>query len=259
MRKPIIAANWKMNHGPKETEAFLSSFTAKLDKLTDQVDVVIAPPFVSIPAAVAALSSNSGVAIAAQNVSDQDSGAYTGEVSTMMLKELYVRYVIIGHSERRTLYGETNAIINAKLKKARVANLKPIFCIGETLEEREGGKLEAVLRSQITEGLVGIEEKDMKEIVVAYEPVWAIGTGVVASVEQAQEAHAFVRSVIADLYGKPLAERTRIQYGGSMKAANAGELLSQPDIDGGLVGGASLEAQSFLDLISAVAAVAAVE
>ena len=162
-----------------------------------------------------------------------------------------MRYVIIGHSERRTLYGESNAIINAKIKQARISNLKPIFCIGETLEEREAGKLEDVLRSQISEGLVGVEEKDMKEIVVAYEPVWAIGTGVVATVEQAQEAHAFCRSVIADLYSQELADKIRIQYGGSMKAANAAELLAQPDIDGGLVGGASLEAQSFLDLIRA--------
>jgi len=251
MRKPIIAANWKMNIGPKEAEDFLSNFTGKLDNITDEVDVVVAPPYVSIPAAVAALHANPDVSIAAQNVSEQDNGAYTGEVSTMMLKELFVRYVIIGHSERRTLYGETNAIINAKIKKARAANLKPIFCIGETLGEREAGELETVLRSQITEGLAGVEEKDLKEIVVAYEPVWAIGTGVVATVEQAQEAHAFCRSVIADLYSAELAQKVRIQYGGSMKPDNAGELLAQPDIDGGLVGGASLEPQSFLELIRA--------
>ena len=254
MRKPIIAANWKMNIGPKEAEDFLSTFTSQLDNITDEADVVIAPPYVSIPAAVSALHSNSGVSIAAQNVSEHDSGAYTGEVSTMMLKELFVRYVIIGHSERRTLYGDTNAVINAKVKKARAANLKPIFFIGETLDQRESGKLEEVLRSQITEGLAGIDDKDMKEIVVAYEPVWAIGTGVVATVEQAQEAHAFVRSVIADLYSGELAEKIRIQYGGSMKADNAGELLAQPDIDGGLVGGASLEPQSFLELIRAAVA-----
>jgi triosephosphate isomerase len=251
MHKPIIAANWKMNKGPRDTEDFLNTFSGKLGKLTAEADIVVAPPFVSLTAAVAALSSNSAVAIAAQNVSEQDNGAFTGEISTMMLKELYVRYVIIGHSERRTLYGETNTIINAKVKKSLEAQLKPIFCIGETLEEREGGKLEAVLRSQITEGLAGIEEKEMKGIVVAYEPVWAIGTGVVATVEQAQDAHAFVRSVIADLYTQELADKIRIQYGGSMKADNAGELLAQPDIDGGLVGGASLEPQSFLDLINA--------
>lgn len=251
MRKPIIAANWKMNIGPSEAIDFLKTFSAKLDNITDEADVVIAPPFVSIPAAIETLSSNSAISIAAQNVSQNDNGAFTGEVSTMMLKELYVRYVIIGHSERRTLYGECNEVINAKIKQARIANLKPIFCIGETLEEREAGKLEDVLRSQISEGLAGVKEKDMKETVVAYEPVWAIGTGVVATVEQAQEAHAFCRSVIADLYSKELAEKIRIQYGGSMKAGNAAELLAQPDIDGGLVGGASLEAQSFLDLIRA--------
>ncbi|MCP5538143.1 MAG: triose-phosphate isomerase [Akkermansiaceae bacterium] len=257
MRKPIIAANWKMNKGPHETEDFLNAFIGqpgKLDGITSQVDVVIAPPFVSIPAAMGSLSSSSAVSLAAQNMSDQDSGAFTGEVSAMMLKELYVRYVILGHSERRTLYGETDAIINAKIQKALSANLKPIFCIGETLAEREAGKLEDVLRTQITGGLAGIDEKDMKEIVVAYEPVWAIGTGVVATVEQAQDAHAFVRSVIADLYTAEVADKIRIQYGGSMKADNAGELLAQPDIDGGLVGGASLEAQSFLDLIRAAIA-----
>lgn len=257
MRKPIIAANWKMNIGPNEAEDFLKAFVGQpgtLDALTDKADVVVAPPFVSIPAAVAALPSTSGVSVAAQNVSENDNGAFTGEISTTMLRELYVHYVILGHSERRTLYGETDAIINAKIKKARAANLKPIFCIGETLEEREAGKLESVLRTQITDGLAGVEEKDMKEIVIAYEPVWAIGTGVVASTEQAQEAHAFVRSVIADLYSQEVADKTRIQYGGSMKAANAGELLAQPDIDGGLVGGASLEPHSFLDLIRAAVA-----
>ncbi len=253
MRKPIIAANWKMNKGPKETADFLATFTAKLNNLTDEVDVVIAPPSISLAKATESLNSNSSVSIAAQNVSENDNGAFTGEVSTMMLKELFVRYVIIGHSERRTLFGETDAIINAKIKQARISNLKPLFCIGETLEERDAGKLEDVLRTQISGGLKDISEKDMKEIVVAYEPVWAIGTGRTASAEQAQEAHAFVRSVIADLYSQDIADKVRIQYGGSMKAANAAELLSQPDIDGGLVGGASLEPQSFLDLINAVA------
>lgn len=255
MRKPIIAANWKMNKGPNEASDFLNTFTSKLDNITDDVDVVISPPFVSIPAAIDALSPNSDVSIAAQNVSENDNGAFTGEISTMMLKELYVRYVIVGHSERRTLYGETDAIINAKIKQARLSNIKPIFCIGETLEERDAGKLKEVLSTQITDGLADISEKDMKEIVVAYEPVWAIGTGRTASAEQAQEAHAYVRSVIASLYNQEIADKVRIQYGGSMKAANAAELLSQPDIDGGLVGGASLEPQSFLELIRAVASV----
>ena len=251
MRKPIIAANWKMNIGPKEAEDFLSSFTAGLGDLMEKADIVIAPPFITIPAAVAALSSSSAVAISAQNVSEQDNGAFTGEISTMMLKELYVRYVIIGHSERRTLYGETNAIINAKIKKAQSSNLKPIFCIGETLEERDGGQLEDVLRSQITEGLEGISAEHAQDLVIAYEPVWAIGTGRVASAQQAQDAHAFVRSVVTEIYSSEVSDRVRIQYGGSMKADNAAELLSQPDIDGGLVGGASLQAQSFIDLIAA--------
>jgi len=251
MRKPIIAANWKMNIGPKEAADFMTSFAGALGNLTDKADVVVAPPFVSIPAAVAALPSNSAVAISAQNVSEQDNGAFTGEISTMMLKELFVRYVILGHSERRTLYGETDAIINAKIKKCLSANLKPIFCIGETLEERDGGKLEEVLRTQITDGLVGIDGDDVADLVIAYEPVWAIGTGRVASAQQAQDAHAFVRSVVKDLYSSEVADRVRIQYGGSMKAENAAELLSQPDIDGGLVGGASLQVESFVALITA--------
>ena len=251
MRKPIIAANWKMNIGPKEAEDFISTFAGKLGNLTDKADVVVAPTFLAIPAAIAALPSSSAVAIAAQNVSEQDNGAFTGEISTMMLKEVFVRYVILGHSERRTLYGESDAVINAKIKKCLAANLKPIFCIGETLEERDGGKLEEVLRTQITDGLVGIEGSDVAAMVIAYEPVWAIGTGRVATAEQAQDAHAFVRSVVADLYSTEVAEGVRIQYGGSMKADNAAELLSQPDIDGGLVGGASLQVDSFIALIAA--------
>jgi triosephosphate isomerase len=158
--------------------------------------------------------------------------------------------VIIGHSERRSIFGETNAVINAKMKKAREAGLKLIFCIGETLEERNAGQLESILRSQITEGLDGITPSDMEDTVVAYEPVWAIGTGVTATAEQAQEAHAFVRSVISDLYGPEVAGKLRIQYGGSVKPNNAAELMACPDIDGALIGGASLDAQSFVDIIS---------
>jgi triosephosphate isomerase (TIM) len=157
--------------------------------------------------------------------------------------------VILGHSERRSIFGETDAVINAKMRKAREANLKPIFCIGETLEEREAGKLEEVLRRQVTEGLKDLSERDMMETVVAYEPVWAIGTGVTASAAQAQEAHAFVRSLIGELYGPETAGRIRIQYGGSVKPNNAEELMACPDIDGALIGGASLEPQSFLDII----------
>nr|NIP94706.1 triose-phosphate isomerase [Akkermansiaceae bacterium] len=177
-------------------------------------------------------------------------GAFTGEVSTSMLNEVGSQYVIIGHSERRAIYGESDSFINAKIKKALAADLKPIFCIGETLGEREDGRLEEVLRTQVREGLAGLGEAEMGNVVVAYEPVWAIGTGVTATPEQAQEAHAFVRSLIGELLGSEVADRVRIQYGGSVKPGNSADLMAQPDIDGALVGGASLEARSFRDLIA---------
>ncbi len=250
MRKPIIAANWKLNKGPSDTEDFIKSFESKLADLPKGVDIVIAPPFVSLPKATELLA-HSKVRVAAQNMSEQDSGAYTGEVSAFMLKEVFVNYVILGHSERRSIYGESDAVINAKILKAHEVELKPIFCIGETLQEREDGKLEDVLRTQITEGLKNVSEKQMLDTVVAYEPVWAIGTGVVATPKQAQDTHEFVRSVLTDLYGVSVSEKIRIQYGGSVKAENAAELMGQKDIDGALVGGASLEAASFADLIKA--------
>ena len=254
-RKPIFAANWKMNKGASETEDFIKSFLSKTQGLNLPADIVIAPPFISLPKLADLLhNSNPGknahaIQIAAQNCSEYDSGAYTGEVSVLMLREFFVHYVILGHSERRAIYGETDATINAKIKKAREANIKPIFCIGETLAQREAGQLETVLRTQITGGLADISEKDLGEIVIAYEPVWAIGTGVTATSEQAQETHAFVRSVISELYGPDAAAKIRIQYGGSVKPGNAAELMACPDIDGALIGGASLEAQSFLDII----------
>ncbi|MBK1882024.1 triose-phosphate isomerase [Luteolibacter pohnpeiensis] len=254
-RKPIFAANWKMNKGASETEDFVKSFLSKTQGMNFTSEIVIAPPFVSLPKLADLLHTATAgqnahaIQIAAQNCSEYDSGAYTGEVSVMMLREFFVHYVILGHSERRSIYGETDAKINAKIKKAREANLKPIFCIGETLAEREGGKLESVLRTQVTQGLKDISEKDLNEIVIAYEPVWAIGTGVTATSEQAQEAHAFVRSLIAEIYGPDAAAKIRIQYGGSVKPGNAAELMAQPDIDGALIGGAALEPQSFLDII----------
>ena len=248
MRKPIIAANWKLNKGPSETEDFIKSFESRLGALPKGVDIVIAPPFVSLPKATELLS-HSKVRVSAQNMSEKDNGAFTGEVSAFMLKEIFVSYVILGHSERRSIYGESDELINAKILKAHEVELKPIFCIGETLQEREDGKLEEVLRTQITEGLKNVSEKQALDTVVAYEPVWAIGTGVTASPRQAQEAHEFVRSVLTDLYGISVSEKIRIQYGGSVKAGNAAELLGQKDIDGALVGGASLEAASFAELI----------
>lgn len=248
-RRPIFAANWKMNKGPSETEDFARSFLSKIHTRTFPCDIVIAPPFVSLSKAAEILGNVPSVALSAQNCSQFDSGAYTGEVSAMMLKEFFVHYVILGHSERRSLYGETDAVINAKLRKAREVNLKPIFCIGETLEERNAGQLEKVLRRQVTEGMDGLSERDLLDTVIAYEPVWAIGTGVTASAAQAQEAHAFVRSLVAEKFGTDSAAKIRIQYGGSVKPSNAAELMACPDIDGALIGGASLEPQSFLDII----------
>jgi len=247
-RRPIFAANWKMNKGPSDTQDFVKSFLQKLSG-RPTCDIVIAAPFISLTTLSESLRDARGVEMAAQNCSQFDDGAYTGEISVKMLREVLVRHVIIGHSERRSLFGETNAVINAKMKKAREVGLKLIFCIGETLEERNGGQLESVLRSQITEGLDGITAADLDDTVIAYEPVWAIGTGVTASAAQAQEAHAFVRSVITDLYGSDVSSKLRIQYGGSVKPNNAAELMSCPDIDGALIGGASLEAQSFVDII----------
>jgi triosephosphate isomerase (TIM) len=254
-RKPIFAANWKMNKGASETEDFLKSFLSKLQGQDFPCEIVIAPPFVSLAKLADLLhNANAGqnahaIQIAAQNCSQFDAGAYTGEVSVLMLREFFVHYVIIGHSERRAIFGETDAVINAKIKKAREANLKPIFCIGETLAEREGGMLQTVLRTQVTDGLKGVPEKDMLETVIAYEPVWAIGTGVTATSAQAQDAHAFVRSILADLYGTDVAAKIRIQYGGSVKPNNSAELMACPDIDGALIGGAALEPQSFLEII----------
>lgn len=245
MRKPIIAANWKMNKGPAEAKAFCDQFALESSDL-EKVDVVIAAPFIDL-----STIKGNGFAVAAQNVSQFDKGAYTGEISVSMLKEVGVEYVLTGHSERRSEFNESDEIINAKNRQIISAGLIPIFCIGETLKERESETLKAVLRIQLTEGLRDISAAEAKDIVVAYEPVWAIGTGVTASPEQAQEAHEIVRSMLADLYDQATADAIRIQYGGSMKPANAEELLNQADIDGGLVGGASLEAESFLALVKA--------
>ncbi len=257
-RKPILAANWKMNKGPSETGDFLKSFLLRLKDQGFPCDIVIAPPFVSLAKAVEVLSgANSPIQLAAQNGSQFDSGAYTGEISMLMLKEFFLHYVILGHSERRSIYGETDEVINAKLKKARGANLKPIFCIGETLAERQAGKLEEVLSRQVNVGLDGLTERDMADTVIAYEPVWAIGTGVTATTDQAQEAHAFVRDLVARKFGDAVAHKLRIQYGGSVKPSNAAELMSCPDIDGALVGGASLDAQSFYDLVKNACSVVA--
>jgi len=248
-RKPIVAANWKMFKTPSETADFLKTFLPVLGSL-DGVDVVIAPPFPCLPAA-SEHAGKSIVRIAAQNMHPEASGAFTGEVSAIMLRELYVTYVIVGHSERRTLFGETDAFINRKVLTAHASNLKPILCIGETLEERDGGKVEEVLSRQLTAGLTGVSAEQAIETVLAYEPVWAIGTGRTATAAQAQEAHAFIRSVLEKMYDNATSRRIRIQYGGSVKPNNAAELSAQPDVDGFLVGGASLESGSFFEIIRA--------
>ena len=249
-RKNIIAANWKMNMTPSETAAFLDLFLKSFPEIT-AADIVIAPSFVSLAKASECLGSNPAVALSAQNMSSEASGAFTGETSAAMLKELGCGYVILGHSERRALYGEDDFVINKKVHAALAAGLKPILCIGESLDERDGGQLEFVLSQQLEGSLAGISAAQMTEIVIAYEPVWAIGTGRTASPEQAQETQAYVRSVLAHLFGQGVAAATRIQYGGSVKPGNAAELIAQPDIDGFLVGGASLDPTSFAEIVEA--------
>ncbi|MEO0414023.1 MAG: triose-phosphate isomerase [Verrucomicrobiota bacterium] len=249
-RKPIIAANWKMNHTPSQAEAFLSEFLPKFPEATS-VDIVIAPSFVAMQKSADAINANAAVDLSAQNMSQEASGAFTGETSAEMLQDLGTTYVILGHSERRSIYGECDQLINAKVHATLNADLKPILCIGESLEEREGGKLEDVLRSQIEGSLDNVSAEQMAEVVIAYEPVWAIGTGVTATPEQAQDAHEFVRSLLNDKFGADVAAATRIQYGGSVKPGNAADLISRADIDGFLVGGASLEAGSFGEIVQA--------
>lgn len=250
-RKPIIAANWKMNVGPAEAAAFIKDFLPLVKDVNGACDIVIVPPFVSLSAVSEGLKGNTAVGLGAQTVSEYNNGAYTGETSTSMLKELAVGYVVLGHSERRQYFGETDQIINTKLKKALADGLIPLFCIGETLEERDGGKLEEVLSRQVTKGMEGLSTEDAAKTVIAYEPVWAIGTGRTATSAQAQEAHAFIRSVLTNIFGQEVADKVRIQYGGSVKPENTAELMAQPDIDGALVGGASLNPGSFSGIVLA--------
>jgi triosephosphate isomerase len=252
MRKPIIAANWKMHMTPQETDDFLRAF-ARLVPEKCPVQIVVSPPFVSLCKAQEVLQNarENSVELAAQNMSQFPAGAYTGEISARMIKDCGCKHVILGHSERRSIYGETNAIINAKLLAALEARLLPILCIGETLEERDGGLIEKVLESQLRESLAEVGARRVLDCVIAYEPVWAIGTGRTASPGQAQEAHAFTRSVLTDMFGEDTAQKLRIQYGGSVKPSNMAELISQKDVDGALVGGASMEPGSFWEICRA--------
>jgi triosephosphate isomerase (TIM) len=248
MRKKILAANWKMNLTHSEAESYFDTFLSEIGQVND-VEVVIIPPFTAIPALVTASERMPAIRIGAQNMHWEKSGAFTGEVSGAMLRALYVKYVILGHSERRTLSGETDEIVNRKVRAALEAGLRPIFCIGESLQERDDGKIEEVLGRQIRQGLEGVVLKDVPEVVLAYEPCWAIGTGRSATPNEAEEAHAFIRLVLSELFGAPTADRVRIQYGGSVKPENAEDLMRQKNIDGALIGGASLDPRSFARII----------
>lgn len=245
-RKILIAGNWKMNKTATEAVELAKPIIEAIGNQND-IDVLMCPPFTSI-SAVSELIGNSTVRVGAQNMSDKVSGAYTGEISAAMLRDLQVSYVILGHSERRSYYGETDAFINRKVLACLENNLKPVLCVGETLEEREAGKVEEVIKTQLVGGLANVPADKAESVVIAYEPVWAIGTGKTATPEQAQEVHAFIRKELIGLLGQ-VGNAIRILYGGSMKPANADELLAKPDIDGGLIGGAALVAKDFLALI----------
>jgi triosephosphate isomerase len=249
MRKMLIAGNWKMNKTVDEAAELIDGIKSRLTG-SENVDVLVCPPFVCLESAKGAIQGTS-IKLGAQNVHWKDSGAFTGEVSADMLLSVGAEYVIIGHSERRQYFGETDETVNLRLKQALSKGLRPIVCIGETLEEREAGKTFEVLRIQLKGGLAGINAEQMKTVTMAYEPVWAIGTARVATKEQAQEAHGYIRAQLADQFDTETAEAVIIQYGGSVKPANAKELLTQPDVDGALVGGASLDPADFVGIISA--------
>ena len=249
LRKKLIAGNWKINKTAAEASSLLKDIRTAVGQRND-VEIVVCPPFTSLESAAVALE-NSVIKLGAQNMHHEASGAFTGEISAPMLRSLFVTHVILGHSERRTLFGETDKSINQKVLASIKNQLKPILCVGETLAEREAGTTLTVVKTQLEAALEGVNKDTASSLVIAYEPVWAIGTGKVATTEQAQEVHAFIRGLLGKLFGEQTAQKIRILYGGSMKPANAGELLAQADIDGGLIGGASLEARSFLDLVTA--------
>ena len=246
-RRILIAGNWKMNKTATEAAALVTEIKRDVFDI-DNVDILVCPPFTAL-AVVGDVVRDSNVSLGAQNMYFEDKGAYTGEISTAMLKDCGCTHVIIGHSERRTIFNESDETINKKVKKALEAGLIPVLCIGEKLEEREANKTFEVITNQLEGDLADIDSDNIKKIIIAYEPVWAIGTGKTATSEQAQEAHAFIRNLIKEKYDSVVADGIIILYGGSMKPANVEELVSQPDVDGGLIGGASLEAASFVELV----------
>lgn len=246
-RKLIIAGNWKMNKTVAESLDLVQGLKRELAQVKE-VDVVVCPPFTALEAVSKAIL-DSNIRMGAQNMSEQTGGAYTGEIAAAMLKEFSVRYVILGHSERRQYQKEPDSLVARKALAAHAALIKPIVCVGETLQERESGRTEKVIGGQLEGSLAGLSKDQMEETIIAYEPVWAIGTGLNATPQQAQDVHFFVRKTLAGLFDETVAKHVRIQYGGSVKASNARELMSQEDVDGALVGGASLEVRSFSDII----------
>ncbi len=250
MRKNIVAGNWKMNKNLQEGLALAKELDAALKGKQVNCDVIIGVPFIHL-ASIADAIDTGAVGVAAENCADKASGAYTGEVSAEMVASTGAKYVILGHSERRAYYHETPEILKEKVILALENGLTPIFCIGEVLEERESGKHFDVVKEQVEKSLFNLSKEDFSKIVLAYEPVWAIGTGKTATADQAQEMHAFIRKTLADKYGKEVADRTSILYGGSANASNAKELFSNPDVDGGLIGGASLSVDKFMPIIEA--------
>ena len=247
-RKAVIAGNWKMNMTPSQAIALIDEMKPLVAGA--DCEVVLCVPFVDIPAALEA-AKGSNIKIGAENVHFKASGAYTGEISADMLKELGVEYVVVGHSERRQYFGETDQTVNLRSLAALNAGLKPIICVGETLEQRELGYTETLLKYQTKMALTNVTADQLKDVVIAYEPVWAIGTGVTATADQADEGNGYVRAAIAEAYGADVAETVTIQYGGSMNAGNAAELVSKVNVDGGLIGGASLKAADFSVIVKA--------
>ena len=250
MRKNIVAGNWKMNKTLQEGLALATELNSALGASTPNCVVVIGAPFIHL-ASVAAAIDTKKIGVAAQNCASKESGAYTGEISASMVKSTGAEYVILGHSERREYYGETSAILNDKVALALANGLTPIYCCGEALEVRNATTQNAFVKNQLEETVFNLSADDFRKIVIAYEPIWAIGTGVTASTEQAQDMLAFIRTIIAEKFGKDIAEGTSILYGGSCNAKNAAELFAQPDIDGGLIGGASLKVEDFKAIIDA--------
>ena len=246
-RKLIIAGNWKMNKTVAEALDLVNGLKRELANIKE-VDIVVCPPFTAL-SEVSKTILDSNIRLGAQNMSENNVGAFTGEIAAVMLKEFSVRYVILGHSERRQYQKESNELIAKKALAVHAASLKPIVCVGETLAERESGQTNHVLETQVRGSLAGLTKQQMDETIVAYEPVWAIGTGKTATTAQAQEAHAFIRSVLAKLFDDATARKVRIQYGGSVKPGNARELIGQPDVDGALVGGAALGVRDFADIV----------